>query len=119
MVVEASVGGGGEKCTVRLSSTGNKQLGERWVKMLRNIMVIVGFRGKACVVCFEKLFGELSPDDCIDEFTVSFSWFQNKFRVMPTNVSEVTVQVYTRGYIMMLLSMMLFGDKSGARVHLR
>ncbi|RYQ90280.1 hypothetical protein Ahy_B09g096457 isoform D [Arachis hypogaea] len=75
--------------------------------------------GKPVWQWFEELFGELPPVDCIDEFTVSYGWFQNRFRVMPTDATEPTVQVYARGYIMMLLSMMLFGDKSGARVHLR
>ncbi|RYR28533.1 hypothetical protein Ahy_B01g052680 [Arachis hypogaea] len=37
---------------------------------------------------------------------------------MLVDTPEATVQVYGRGYIMML-SMMLFGDKSGAIVHLR
>ncbi|RYQ90281.1 hypothetical protein Ahy_B09g096457 isoform B [Arachis hypogaea] len=57
----------------------------------------------------------------IDGFPVSgcLSDFEQLFRVMPTDATEPTVQVYARGYIMMLLSMMLFGDKSGARVHLR
>ncbi|KAL4371395.1 hypothetical protein AHAS_Ahas06G0162700 [Arachis hypogaea] len=32
---------------------------------------------------------------------------------------EATVQIYARGYIMMLLSTALFTDNSGARVHLR
>ncbi|RYR34538.1 hypothetical protein Ahy_A10g049489 [Arachis hypogaea] len=67
----------------------------------------------------EELFGELPPENCIDEFTVSYGWFQNRFRDMPNDATEPTVQVYARGYIMMLLSTMLFGDKSGARVHLR
>ncbi|RYR61772.1 hypothetical protein Ahy_A04g018984 [Arachis hypogaea] len=57
------------------------------------------------------------PEDCIDEFTVSYGWFQNRFRVMSTDATELTVQVYACGYIMMLLSTILFGDKSGARVH--
>ncbi|RYR17982.1 hypothetical protein Ahy_B03g062628 [Arachis hypogaea] len=43
----------------------------------------------------------------------------NKFRVLPAHASEETVQIYARGYIMMLLSTALFTDKSGARVHLR
>ncbi|RYR13187.1 hypothetical protein Ahy_B04g070302 isoform C [Arachis hypogaea] len=59
------------------------------------------------------------PDDCIDDYTVSFSWFQNKFRFLLANALEATVQIYARGYIMMLLSTALFADKSGARVHLR
>ncbi|XP_025635527.1 serine/threonine-protein phosphatase 7 long form homolog [Arachis hypogaea] len=43
----------------------------------------------------------------------------NKFRALPPNASEATVQIYARGYIMMLLSMALFADKFGVRVHLR
>ncbi|RYR55326.1 hypothetical protein Ahy_A06g030566 isoform B [Arachis hypogaea] len=56
----------------------------------------------------------------VDGFLVSgcLSEFQNRFRVMPNDATEPTVQVYARGYIMMLFTM-LFGDKSGARVHLR
>ncbi|RYQ88496.1 hypothetical protein Ahy_B09g095655 isoform A [Arachis hypogaea] len=61
----------------------------------------------------------VSGCDCIDDFTVSFSWFQNKFRVLPAHALEETVQIYARDYIMMLLSTALFTDKSGARVHLR
>ncbi|RYQ82907.1 hypothetical protein Ahy_B10g101491 [Arachis hypogaea] len=38
---------------------------------------------------------------------------------MPIDATKPMVQVYVRGYIMMLLSTMLFGNKSGARVHLR
>ncbi|QHO41856.1 uncharacterized protein DS421_5g149390 [Arachis hypogaea] len=75
--------------------------------------------GKPAWQWFEELFGELPPENCIDEFTVSYGWFQNRFRDMPNDATEPTVQVYARGYIMMLLSTMLFGDKSGARVHLR
>ncbi|QHO07220.1 uncharacterized protein DS421_14g461720 [Arachis hypogaea] len=75
--------------------------------------------GKHAWQWFEELFGELPPEDCIDEFTVSYGWFQNRFRVMPTDATEPTVHVYELGYIMMLLSTMLFGDKFGARVHLR
>ncbi|QHO35526.1 uncharacterized protein DS421_9g276190 [Arachis hypogaea] len=58
--------------------------------------------GKAAWVWFGELIGELPPDDCIDDFTVSFSWFKNKFRVLPAHASEETVQIYARGYIMML-----------------
>ncbi|XP_072066813.1 serine/threonine-protein phosphatase 7 long form homolog [Arachis hypogaea] len=43
----------------------------------------------------------------------------NKFKDLPANASEATVQIYARGYIMMLLSTTLFADKSGAKVHLR
>ncbi|RYR35498.1 hypothetical protein Ahy_A10g050644 [Arachis hypogaea] len=63
--------------------------------------------------------GFIDEENCIDEFTMSYVWFQNRFRVMPTDATKPMVQVYARGYIMMLLSTILFGDKSGARVHLR
>ncbi|RYQ97852.1 hypothetical protein Ahy_B08g093922 [Arachis hypogaea] len=36
----------------------------------------------------------------------------NKFRDLPANASEATVQIYARDYIMMLLSTALFADKS-------
>ncbi|RYQ90284.1 hypothetical protein Ahy_B09g096457 isoform C [Arachis hypogaea] len=67
---------------------------------------IDGFPVSGCLSDFEQLMEDGKP---------VWQWF----RVMPTDATEPTVQVYARGYIMMLLSMMLFGDKSGARVHLR
>ncbi|RYR39589.1 hypothetical protein Ahy_A09g045143 [Arachis hypogaea] len=75
--------------------------------------------GKPACEWFEELFGELPPEDCIEEFIVSYGWFQNKFIVTLTDTTEAMVQVYACGYIMMLLSTMLFGDNSGARVHLQ
>ncbi|XP_020978071.1 serine/threonine-protein phosphatase 7 long form homolog [Arachis ipaensis] len=67
----------------------------------------------------------------VDEFVVSgcLSDFEqlmegeacvglNKFRVKPANAPEATIQVYARGYIMML-STILFADKSRTRVHSR
>ncbi|QHO28340.1 uncharacterized protein DS421_7g215830 [Arachis hypogaea] len=54
--------------------------------------------GKPAWQWFEELFGELPPENCIDEFTVSYGWFQNRFRDMPNDATEPT---------------------SGARVHLR
>ncbi|XP_025700158.1 protein MAIN-LIKE 2-like [Arachis hypogaea] len=68
---------------------------------------------------FEVLFGELPLENSIDEYIVLYDWLQNRFKVMPTDATEATVHVYVRGYIMMLLSTMLFGDKSGARVYIR
>ncbi|RYQ96511.1 hypothetical protein Ahy_B08g092285 [Arachis hypogaea] len=44
---------------------------------------------------------------------------ENKFRVLPAHASKETLQIYAQGYIMMLLSTVLFTDKSGARVNLR
>ncbi|RYR74632.1 hypothetical protein Ahy_A02g009357 [Arachis hypogaea] len=51
--------------------------------------------------------------------TVHFTWFHERFRVLPANVIEDTVRIYARTYIMMLLSTQLFGDKSVNRVHIR
>ncbi|RYR26357.1 hypothetical protein Ahy_B02g060592 [Arachis hypogaea] len=69
---------------------------------------------KPAWVWFEELFGELPLDNCIDKFTVFFL-----FKVMPANALEATIQVYARGYIIILLSTTLFGDKSSTRVYLR
>ncbi|RYR26894.1 hypothetical protein Ahy_B02g061205 isoform A [Arachis hypogaea] len=40
------------------------------------------------------------------------------FRVLPADASEETVRIYTRAYILMLLSSQLFADKNANRVHL-
>ncbi|RYR43063.1 hypothetical protein Ahy_A08g039493 [Arachis hypogaea] len=45
--------------------------------------------------------------------------FHERFRVLSADVSEETVCIYARAYIMMLLSTQLFGDKSGNWVHIR
>ncbi|RYR39421.1 hypothetical protein Ahy_A09g044953 [Arachis hypogaea] len=67
----------------------------------------------------EELFGELPPPDKRKLYTVYFTWFHECFRVLPADASEETVRIYVRAYIMMLLSIQLFMDKSGNRVHLR
>ncbi|RYR24711.1 hypothetical protein Ahy_B02g058229 [Arachis hypogaea] len=51
--------------------------------------------------------------------TVHFTWFRDRFRVLPADASEETVRIYAWAYIMMLLSTQLFGDKSANRVHIR
>ncbi|RYR14759.1 hypothetical protein Ahy_B04g071445 isoform A [Arachis hypogaea] len=65
-----------------------------------------GFQVSGCLSDFEQLIEGRKP---------AWQWFEELFGELP----QLTVQVYARGYIMMLLSTMLFGDKSGARVHLR
>ncbi|XP_072084456.1 protein MAIN-LIKE 1-like [Arachis hypogaea] len=68
---------------------------------------------------FEDLFGELPPPDKRKLYTVHFTWFHERFRLLPADASEDTVCIYARAYIMMLLSTQLFMDKSANRVHLR
>ncbi|RYR10978.1 hypothetical protein Ahy_B05g079469 [Arachis hypogaea] len=65
-----------------------------------------------------ELFGELPPPDKRKLYTVHFTWFHERFRVLPADASEETVRIYARVYIMMLLSTKLFMDKSANRVHL-
>ncbi|QHO11585.1 uncharacterized protein DS421_15g499360 [Arachis hypogaea] len=65
------------------------------------------------------LFGELLPPDKRKVYTIHFTWFHERFRVLPADASEETVHIYARAYIMILLSTQLFMDKSGNRVHLR
>ncbi|RYR27974.1 hypothetical protein Ahy_B01g052051 [Arachis hypogaea] len=55
----------------------------------------------------------------VKQFTVHFTWFHEKFRVLPEDATEDTVSIYAWAYIIMLLSTQLFGDKSGNRVHIR
>ncbi|QHN77565.1 uncharacterized protein DS421_19g653820 [Arachis hypogaea] len=68
---------------------------------------------------FEELFGELPPQNKVKQYTVHFTWFHERFRVLPADATKETVRIYARAYIMMLLSTQLFGDKSGNRVHIR
>ncbi|RYQ83570.1 hypothetical protein Ahy_B10g102305 [Arachis hypogaea] len=68
---------------------------------------------------FEELFGELPPQNKVKQYTVHFTWFHERFRVLLADATEETVRIYARTYIMMLLSTQLFGDKSGNWVHIR
>ncbi|RYR10915.1 hypothetical protein Ahy_B05g079396 [Arachis hypogaea] len=51
--------------------------------------------------------------------TVCYTWFHERFRVLPADASDETVCIYARAYILMLLSSQLFADKNANRVHLR
>ncbi|QHN96709.1 uncharacterized protein DS421_18g620950 [Arachis hypogaea] len=67
---------------------------------------------------FEDLFGERPPPNKVKQMTVHFTWFHERFRVLPPDTNEETVRIYARAYIMMLLSTQLFGDKSANRIHI-
>ncbi|QHO59411.1 uncharacterized protein DS421_3g98900 [Arachis hypogaea] len=60
---------------------------------------------------FEDLFGERPPPNKVKQMTVNFTWFRDRFRVLPADASEETVRIYARAYIMMLLSTQLFGTR--------
>ncbi|RYR22205.1 hypothetical protein Ahy_B03g067481 [Arachis hypogaea] len=51
--------------------------------------------------------------------TVCYTWFHERFRVLPADASEEIVRIYVRAYILMLFSSQLFADKNANRVHLR
>ncbi|RYQ91735.1 hypothetical protein Ahy_B09g097749 isoform D [Arachis hypogaea] len=50
---------------------------------------------------------------------VCYTWFHERFRVLPADASKETVRIYARAYILMLLTSQLFADKNANRVHLR
>ncbi|XP_020963846.1 serine/threonine-protein phosphatase 7 long form homolog [Arachis ipaensis] len=75
--------------------------------------------GRPAWVWFRQLFGELPPQNKIKQMTVCYTWFHERFRVLPVDASEETVRIYARAYILMLLSSQLFADKNANRVHLR
>ncbi|XP_072078733.1 serine/threonine-protein phosphatase 7 long form homolog [Arachis hypogaea] len=68
---------------------------------------------------FRDLFGELPPQNKVKQMTVCYTWFHERFRVLPADASEETVRIYARAYIVMMLSSQLFADKNANRVHLR
>ncbi|QHO07529.1 uncharacterized protein DS421_14g464480 [Arachis hypogaea] len=55
----------------------------------------------------------------VKQMTVCYTWFHERFRVLPPDVTDETVRIYARAYILMLLSSQLFADKNANRVHLR
>ncbi|RYR78450.1 hypothetical protein Ahy_A01g003268 isoform A [Arachis hypogaea] len=67
----------------------------------------------------EELFGELPPQNKVKQYIVHFTWFHERFRVLPDDATEDIVRIYARAYIMILFSTQLFGDKSENRVHIR
>ncbi|XP_025628913.1 protein MAIN-LIKE 1-like [Arachis hypogaea] len=75
--------------------------------------------GRPPWVWFEELLGVLPPASCIDKFIVKCTWFEETFSELPQGADEETVRKYARTYIMMLLLMQLFGDKSSTRLHIR
>ncbi|RYR33548.1 hypothetical protein Ahy_A10g048158 [Arachis hypogaea] len=50
--------------------------------------------------------------------TVCYTWFHERFQVLPADATDETVHIYARAYILMLLSSQLFADKNANRVHL-
>ncbi|RYR39432.1 hypothetical protein Ahy_A09g044972 [Arachis hypogaea] len=68
---------------------------------------------------FQELLGVLPPPSQIQKFAVNCSWFQETFGECPEGADEATVRRFARAYIMMLLGMQLFADKSGNHIHIR
>ncbi|RYR78494.1 hypothetical protein Ahy_A01g003314 isoform C [Arachis hypogaea] len=75
--------------------------------------------GRPAWVWFCELFGELPPQNKVKQMTVCYTWFHERFRVLPADATDDIVRIYARAYIMMLLSSQLFADKNANRVHLR
>ncbi|MED6108347.1 hypothetical protein PIB30_023115 [Stylosanthes scabra] len=65
------------------------------------------------------MFGEPLSPPAVGECTVTFSWLRTTFGVLPEHPTDEMVLMHARAYIWMLLSVCLFGDKTGARAHVR
>ncbi|XP_052119131.1 protein MAIN-LIKE 1-like [Arachis duranensis] len=66
-----------------------------------------------------ELLGVVPPPSQVQKYAVNYSWFQEIFGECPEGADDETVRRYARVYIMMLLGMQLFTDKSGNRIHIR
>uniref|UniRef100_A0A2N9ECY8 Aminotransferase-like plant mobile domain-containing protein n=1 Tax=Fagus sylvatica TaxID=28930 RepID=A0A2N9ECY8_FAGSY len=65
-----------------------------------------------------QLLGVSPPPNKLDGSRLNMKWLQDTFAVLPDDANEVTVQQYTRAYILELLGGSYFADKSGEKVHL-
>ncbi|MED6193565.1 hypothetical protein PIB30_020709 [Stylosanthes scabra] len=65
------------------------------------------------------MFGEPPTPPVADQCTVTFSWLMSTFGVLPDHPTDEMVLMHAKAYIWMLLSICLFGDKTGARAHVR
>jgi hypothetical protein len=65
-----------------------------------------------------QLLGISPPPNKLDGSRLNMKWLQDTFGVLPDDANEVTVQQYTRAYILELFRGSYFADKSGEKVHL-
>ncbi|RYR33627.1 hypothetical protein Ahy_A10g048251 [Arachis hypogaea] len=63
--------------------------------------------------------GYIDTENKVKQMTMCYTWFHERFWVLPADATDETVCIYARAYIMMLLSSQLFADKNANRVHLR
>ncbi|XP_057739665.1 serine/threonine-protein phosphatase 7 long form homolog [Arachis stenosperma] len=75
--------------------------------------------GRPAWVWFQELLGVIPPPSQVQKYVVNCNWFQETFGECPEDADDDTVRRYARAYIMMLLGMQLFADKSGNRIHIR
>ncbi|XP_072058265.1 protein MAIN-LIKE 1-like [Arachis hypogaea] len=52
--------------------------------------------GRPPLVWFKDLLGVLPPANCIDKFTVKYTWFEETFSELPQGADEETVRRYAR-----------------------
>uniref|UniRef100_A0A2N9GV37 Aminotransferase-like plant mobile domain-containing protein n=1 Tax=Fagus sylvatica TaxID=28930 RepID=A0A2N9GV37_FAGSY len=64
------------------------------------------------------LLGVSPPPNKLDGSRLNMKWLQDTFGVLHDDANEVTVQQYTRAYILELLGGSYFADKSREKVHL-
>ena len=65
-----------------------------------------------------QLLGVSPPPNKLDESRLNMKWLQDTFGVLPDDANEVTVQRYSRAYILELFGGSYFADKSREKVQL-
>ncbi|XP_072054467.1 serine/threonine-protein phosphatase 7 long form homolog [Arachis hypogaea] len=100
-------------------------INEEWFCKWFMLLVLLVVLQVVYVTGFVSGFASGFPQRCISSMRrqqgmrLDESWFQETFRECPAGADEETVRRYVRAYIMMLLGIQLFVDKSGNRIHIR
>lgn len=64
-----------------------------------------------------ELLGKIPSDQDIKGKLIKLKWLKENFSVVPENASDVTIEQYTRGFLLILFGGLLFSNSGGGGVN--